>query len=290
MMPPASLGEIVQQRVSRLSFAAREFLEMLAAVGEPLPESLAIHLARAGPEIPTPAPSSVVSTLLSQNFVRRRESSGEPEIEICHDQIRAAVIATVPEPMRKRCICGSLRHWRQLSIRMPEWSQYISRKAATSGEQRNTPCVRPKQQRTCWRLIALHSSGGWPWRSRRTTALKRHGSISIWRARMQRADAGLNPLVHTRKRRNSQMAANAARVTPSRGRGVDTVRQPEAGDCAAGDDRKRVSDTVYGQCRGRRSFDPVVARGAGCGGCGIESGRPGSFRRRIWHASISIGR
>jgi hypothetical protein len=74
---------------------------MLAAVGEPLPESLAIHLARAGPEVPTPASSSVVSSLLSQNFVRRRESSGEPEIEICHDQIRAAVIATVPEPLRR---------------------------------------------------------------------------------------------------------------------------------------------------------------------------------------------
>ena len=101
MMPPASLGEIVQQRLRRLSFAAREFLEMLAAVGEPLPESLAIHLARVGPDAPTTVPSTVVSSLLSQNFVRRRESTGEPEIEICHDQIRAAVIATVPEPLRR---------------------------------------------------------------------------------------------------------------------------------------------------------------------------------------------
>jgi energy-coupling factor transporter ATP-binding protein EcfA2 len=91
-----TLAELVQNRISRLSNATREFLQLLAAVGEPLPEDVLVRL------LPSQAEgASVVSSLVSENLVRRRARSGFHEIEIQHSQIRDAILGRVPEPERR---------------------------------------------------------------------------------------------------------------------------------------------------------------------------------------------
>jgi eukaryotic-like serine/threonine-protein kinase len=91
-----TLAELVQGRISRLSNSTRQFLQLLAAVGEPLPEDVLVRL------LPTQAEgASAVSSLVSANLVCRRNKSGFHEIEIQHSQIREAVLDSVPEPERR---------------------------------------------------------------------------------------------------------------------------------------------------------------------------------------------
>jgi eukaryotic-like serine/threonine-protein kinase len=89
-----TVKDLVHERVLRLSEAARSFLEMLAAAGEPLPEALVNQLAPADR-------LSAISSLISQNLVRRLNSDGKPELEIYHEQLRSAIIEHVPEPERR---------------------------------------------------------------------------------------------------------------------------------------------------------------------------------------------
>jgi eukaryotic-like serine/threonine-protein kinase len=98
---PASVAEFVRDRVGRLSGVARRFLEILAAAGEPLPESVAVNLISSAPGDSTTGPAAILSSLVSQYFVRCRDSGGVREVEIYHDQIRAAIVEQVPELERR---------------------------------------------------------------------------------------------------------------------------------------------------------------------------------------------
>jgi hypothetical protein len=84
--------QLIEERMSHLSESARGLLCTLAAAGEPLPEDLISQLAPMEVER-----SHAISSLISQRFVRRRDVSGGTELEIYHDQIRAAILDAVPE-------------------------------------------------------------------------------------------------------------------------------------------------------------------------------------------------
>jgi hypothetical protein len=91
-----TLAELIRERVNRLSHATRGFLELLAALGEPLPEDVLPRL------LPSDADAAAaVSSLVSENLVRRRAKGGLREIEIQHSQIREAVLESVPERERR---------------------------------------------------------------------------------------------------------------------------------------------------------------------------------------------
>jgi energy-coupling factor transporter ATP-binding protein EcfA2 len=91
-----TLAELLQDRISRLSNATREFLKLLAAVGEPLPEDVLVR------RLPSQAEGSgVVSNLVSEHLVRRRSSGGLQELEIQHSRIREAILENLPEAERR---------------------------------------------------------------------------------------------------------------------------------------------------------------------------------------------
>lgn len=96
--PPerSSLAQLVRERVSRLSKVARQFLEMVAAIGEPLPETVAAYLVEEGA-----MRSSVIESLVSEDLLRRRVVSGVREVAVEHEQIRAAVLGDIPEPQKR---------------------------------------------------------------------------------------------------------------------------------------------------------------------------------------------
>jgi hypothetical protein len=97
-----SVADIVLARVTHLSALAREFLQMLACVGEPLPEGIALHLPQRTDDDATAQPfSALIANLVSQKFVKLHDSRGVRELEICHDQIRAALINALPEEARR---------------------------------------------------------------------------------------------------------------------------------------------------------------------------------------------
>ena len=94
--PRLTLAELIQGRVSRLSNSTRAFLRLLVAAGEPLPEDVLVRL------LPNdPGGAGAVSSLVSENLVRRRARNGYHEIEIQHSQIGEAVLESVPEPERR---------------------------------------------------------------------------------------------------------------------------------------------------------------------------------------------
>ena len=87
-----TLAEIVLERVKRLSAPAREFVQMLACLGEPLPEKITLRLPHSD--------SGAIASLISQRLVRVRDSGGHRELDIYHEQIRAAVVQAVPDEER----------------------------------------------------------------------------------------------------------------------------------------------------------------------------------------------
>ena len=93
---PLTLVALVHDRICRLSSATQQFLQFLAAFGEPLSEDL---LARLVPNDDDSA--TVVSGLVAQNLVRRRVKSGIHEVEIQNYQIREAILKELPEPDRR---------------------------------------------------------------------------------------------------------------------------------------------------------------------------------------------
>jgi Cdc6-like AAA superfamily ATPase len=100
-MRPTSVSDLVRARLARLSSSAREIVAVLAAVGEPLAESVAIRLAVAGQDGSDEVHSSAISSLLSENLVRRKQSTGGRELDIQHDQIRTAIVESVPQAERR---------------------------------------------------------------------------------------------------------------------------------------------------------------------------------------------
>ena len=96
VLRPATLLGLIHDRIGRLSSAKREFLQFLAAFGEPLPEDLLLQL------VPDQGDSATgVSSLVAQNLVRRRVQNGIQEVEIQNYQIREAILNDVPEPGRR---------------------------------------------------------------------------------------------------------------------------------------------------------------------------------------------
>jgi hypothetical protein len=98
---PISLAEFLRSRVSRLPATARQQLELLAAIGQPLAESVAVRLVGTASDASDGARPTIISTLVSQNFLRRRESAGVKEIEFQHDQIRAAIVENMGDSDRR---------------------------------------------------------------------------------------------------------------------------------------------------------------------------------------------
>jgi hypothetical protein len=93
---PLTLTELIHDRIRRLSSATREFLQFLAAFGEPLPEDLLARLVHVEGDS-----AAVVSSMVAQNLVRRRVKSGVHQVEIQNYQICEAILKNVPETERQ---------------------------------------------------------------------------------------------------------------------------------------------------------------------------------------------
>ena len=92
-----TLEGVIRSRVSRLSPAARRFLEIVAVAGRPL--GFAVAKDAAEPE----AAENVIDVLRIAHLIRTRESETRDQIETYHDRIREAVVAGLSEDDLEAC-------------------------------------------------------------------------------------------------------------------------------------------------------------------------------------------
>jgi len=84
--PSATLADLLQQRVTRLSDDARALLTVTAVSGRPIPVVVASRAAGLKDE------TAALTSLRVDRMVRTRQAGGQHEIECYHDQIRQAAI------------------------------------------------------------------------------------------------------------------------------------------------------------------------------------------------------
>lgn len=91
-----SLEELLQQRLSRLSPAARQLMQAVAVAGHPIPEAVAVEAAdihgRAGPAL---------ADLRAARLINLRSGAGASRVEPYHDRVRETVASGLSEDARR---------------------------------------------------------------------------------------------------------------------------------------------------------------------------------------------
>ncbi|NUQ62941.1 MAG: protein kinase [Pirellulales bacterium] len=96
-MPPINLAAAFQERIARLSPAAREFLDVVVTAGHPL---RILDACRAAEVVPD---SRMIAVLRDHCLIRTRGLGALREVRIYHDRIREALDSQLPEEKRRLC-------------------------------------------------------------------------------------------------------------------------------------------------------------------------------------------
>jgi hypothetical protein len=94
--PLPALSGIITRRAASLPVPSRRLLDTVAVAGQPILEAVAMQAA----ELPR-LDDRALMLLISEKFIKTRESGGERRIETYHDKIRASISANLPEPARR---------------------------------------------------------------------------------------------------------------------------------------------------------------------------------------------